>query len=260
MDVNTTENVNEEALPGPVTESVAFEQSTGQAYSNDELELIKRFTQSRLEHSDALEFIDLKEYEVPPPAHFYQLSKPCVSIKYPHMTFSMSSVRIFEGIYHVLPVIAKTKPRIAVIPLKEEELASFQWARLKDDRYVNKTISAPGFLDDVFRRMKWSKKMRYKAYGHVVDSERGLVLAFDLEQSTWIPGTYSEYVDKETGEVKKKKDIYLPSQYKNKIGMDYEEYISGHQMNMFQDFPELMNMTYDDVPQEYLEEAEVKVE
>ena len=36
MDENTNEVVNEEVVPAPVSETVAFEQSTGQAYSHEE--------------------------------------------------------------------------------------------------------------------------------------------------------------------------------------------------------------------------------
>ena len=237
-----------------ITDADVFEHSSGQAYNENDQELIRKLMQSRLEQGDTLEFIDLNEYEVPHPAHFAQLSKPCLSIKYPHMTFSMSCIRLFEGYYHILPAMAKNAPRVAFVPIKEEEVSSLQWARDKDERMVNKTISAPGFLTDVFYRMKWSRQIRFKSYGRIVNTKRGLGLAFDLDTTAWLPGTFTEFVDKATGEIKKRKEIFLPGQYKNKVGMDYSDYESSRQMDLFTDFPELMSKSYDDVPQEYLED------
>lgn len=260
MDPIITENNNRnedqpQAEPQIVTAADVFEHSSGQAYNEKDQELIRQLMQSRLEQGDSMEYLDLNEFEVPHPAHFAQLSKPSVSIKYPHMSFSMSCIRMFQGFYHVLPALAKNAPRIAFVPLMEEEVASLQWARDKEGRMVNKTISAPGFLDDVFYRMKWSKRIRFKAYGRLVNTKKGLALAFDLDGSAWIPGTFREFVDKATGEVKKRKEIFLPEQYKNKAGMDFSDYESSRQMDLFTDFPDLMSKTYDDIPEEYLQDV-----
>ena len=255
--MESVDNENVAQNPISVTENTVFENSSGQAYNAREQELLKEYAQARLERGETLEYINLNDYLVPHPAHFNQLAKPTVSIKYPHITFSASCIRLFEGMYYVLPTIAKTQPKIAFVPLKEEELSSLQWAREKDGKVVSKTISAPGFLNDVYARMKWSRKIRYKSYGYIADSARGLCIAFDLNLSAWIPGTFTEEVNKETGEIiKKHKDILLPGEYKNKAGMDFSDYENSHQMDLFTDFPELMTTTYEDLPEELRDDTE----
>lgn len=45
-----------------------------------------------------------------------------------------------------------------------------------------------------------------------------------------------EYTDPLTGEMKKKQIKFFPDVYKDRIGKSYNDYISGHQMNLFEDF------------------------
>ena len=45
-----------------------------------------------------------------------------------------------------------------------------------------------------------------------------------------------EYTDPLTGEMKKKQIKFFPDVYKDRIGKSYNDYIAGHQMNLFEDF------------------------
>ena len=45
-----------------------------------------------------------------------------------------------------------------------------------------------------------------------------------------------EYSDPITGEMKKKQIKFFPDVYKDRIGKSYNDYIAGHQMNLFEDF------------------------
>ena len=64
-----------------------------------------------------------------------------VSIKYGVMKFNMACIRLFEGIKYVLPILHPNKKRLALIMCPEEDSASVEWARQKDENWVNEERS-----------------------------------------------------------------------------------------------------------------------
>ena len=63
-----------------------------------------------------------------------------------------------------------------------------------------------------------------------------LNMLFDLEEAIMFTPKPQEYTDPLTGEMKKKQIKFFPDVYKDRIGKSYNDYISGHQMNLFEDF------------------------
>ena len=61
-------------------------------------------------------------------------------------------------------------------------------------------------------------------------------MLFDLEEAIMFTPKPQEYTDPLTGEMKKKQIKFFPDVYKDRIGKSYNDYISGHQMNLFEDF------------------------
>ena len=91
----------------------------------------------RKEHKRELEYEKFDGYELPPRTQFSMLNKPAVSIKYGVMKFNMACIRLFEGIKYVLPILHPNKKRLALIMCPEEDSASVEWARRKDENWVN---------------------------------------------------------------------------------------------------------------------------
>mgnify|MGYP007070344375 CR=1 FL=1 len=206
-----------------------------QGYTAKEEELIKQLVQSRLARNETLEYEDLDGYEIPPRTQFSMLKKPAVTIKYGKMKFNMASVRLFEGVINVLVGADSIKKRLIVIPCKEEESASVEWARMSSKGiWTNKEIGSLEYIDKIFDMMGWKRECRYKALGRIVDSVRGLALRFDLEEAIMFNGTMAEYTDPKTGEVKKKQIIYYPDMYKGHIGKAYSDYV-GEQTSTYDD-------------------------
>lgn len=58
--------------------------------------------------------------------------------------------------------------------------------------------------------MNWNKDCRYKVYGRLANSERGLVLVFDLASAVMLIRCRREYFDKHTGKMKKRIVKYYP--------------------------------------------------
>ena len=201
-----------------------------------QISLIRELAQIRKEHKRELEYEKFDGYELPPRTQFSMLNKPAVSIKYGVMKFNMACIRLFEGIKYVLPILHPNKKRLALIMCPEEDSASVEWARQKDENWVNKDITSLEFVENIFRLMNWNRECRYKVLGRVANSDQGLCMLFDLEEAIMFTPKPQEYTDPFTGEMKKKQMKFFPDTYKNRIGKSYNDYIADHQMNMFEDF------------------------
>lgn len=82
-----------------------------EGYTPKEQELIHQLVQERLGKKNAIEFESLDDYVVPPKMFFSMIKKPAVSIRANRMEFSMSAIRLFEGVQHVLPMLSENKKR-----------------------------------------------------------------------------------------------------------------------------------------------------
>lgn len=216
-----------------------------EGYSAKDQELIRQLVQSRLQQKSTLEHEDFDGYELPPRTQFSMLKKPAVSIRYGKLTFNMAAVRLFEGVRYILPLVHPGKQRLAVVTCAEEESASVEWARQKDGQWVNKQITSLEFVENLYKLMGWDRNCKYKVLGRVATSARGLIMVFDLAEAIMYT-TPEEYVDKKTGEIKKRQIAYYPDEYKDRIGKSYNDYIAGHQLNMFEPIDEYSSRTYGD--------------
>ena len=108
--------------------------------------------------------------------------------------------------------------------------------RVKDENWVNKDITSLEFVENIFKLMNWNRECRYKVLGRVANSDQGLCMLFDLEEAIMFTPKPQEYTDPLTGEMKKKQIKFFPDVYKDRIGKSYNDYIAGHQMNLFEDF------------------------
>ena len=212
------------------------EKSRAQELSVREISLIRELAQIRKEHKRELEYEKFDGYELPPRTQFSMLNKPAVSIKYGVMEFNMACIRLFEGIKYVLPILHPNKKRLALIMCPEEDSASVEWARQKGENWVNKDITSLEFVENIFKLMNWNRECRYKVLGRVANSDQGLCMLFDLEEAIMFTPKPQEYTDPITGEMKKKQIKFFPDVYKDRIGKSYNDYIAGHQMNLFEDF------------------------
>lgn len=214
-------------------------------YNYQDQRIIQEFVQSRLEQGEQLEFESFEEYEIPPPAQFAMLARPTISIKGKEFTFSTSAIRLFEGIKFVRPMVSSTKKRLCIVPLSAEEEGSIVWARQrKDGKWVNKTITSLEFVQNFYNLMNWNRECRYRIVGKIVNSPEGLALLFNLKEATMQSKEKVEYIDPETGEVKKTHIIYYPDHYKGRIGKSYSDYMASRDQSFYEQFGELTNNTY----------------
>ncbi|MCC8125914.1 MAG: hypothetical protein LIO92_00730 [Clostridiales bacterium] len=245
--IGQTENVNnieEKAAAGS-----AEKQKSGESYNISDQELIRLLVKSRQAQDRKLEYEDLDGYEMPPRTQFSMLKKPAVSIKRGKLTFNMACIRLFEGVEFILPLIHVGKKKLTIVMCAEEESASVAWARKRqrDGQWTNRDITSPDFVYNIYRMMNWKEDCRYKVLGYVANSAQGLVLVFELEEAIMFSSVPEEYVDKETGETKKRQVKYYPDFYKNRIGKSYNDYMETRQINMFEYLEEYRGKTYADL-------------
>ena len=130
----------------------------------------------------------------------------------------------------------------------EEELSSIEWARLKKDKWVNRSISCPEYAQNIYRMMGWREECRYKVYGHLSNSERGLVLVFDLASAVMFDPLPEEYFDKKSGKMKKRVNKYYPDEIRMKLGRSYSDYEASQRRSSFESLSGYMDTSGTAVP------------
>lgn len=216
--------------------------------SEKEFVLIQALVKEKLEHGEELEYEKFDGYELPPSTQFSMVKKPTVTIKYGKIRFNMAAIRLFSGIKYILPMINGDKKRLAVVPRKEEESSSVEWARnrKKDDAWVNKDISSVDFVNKIFNMMGWKADCRYKIIGRIANSDKGLILLFDLEEALCFESEKKEVVNPLTGKTSVVNNKVYPKKYDGKIGTDYNDYMATESGGSFEDLTSYEENSLDD--------------
>jgi len=103
---------------------------------------------------------------------------------------------------------------------------------------VNKEISTVDFVNKIFERMGWRRDCRYKIIGRIANSDKGLILLFDLEEAICFEPTKKVVVNPVTGKKTVVNNKIYPKKYEGKIGMDYNDYVSGDMNSKFENLGE----------------------
>ncbi len=203
--------------------------------SKREAELIQQIVKEKLSQHKELPYEDLSEYVVPPRTQFSMLNKPAVSIKPDTLTFNMAAVRMFQGITLIVPTLYRKKKRLTCIFCNEEESASVEWARTnRQGKWVNKDVKCPEFIRTIYETMGWQSDCRFKALGETRNSQRGLVMTFELQDAIMFT-QQEEYLDRKTGQYKKRFCKYYPDFYKDNYGRSYSDYEAARQASQYED-------------------------
>lgn len=173
--------------------------------------------------------------------------------------FSMSAIRLFEGVQYILPMLSQKKKRMVVAICAEEELSSVEWARLKKDKWVNRSITCPEYAQNIYQMMDWKKDCRYKVYGRLANSERGLILVFDLGSAVMFDPLPEEYFDKRSGKMKKRINKYYPDEIRMKLGRSYSDYEATQRRSSFESLSGYMDTSGSAVPSTISEETAASI-
>ena len=228
-------------------------------FTAKEQELIHQLVQERLGKKGSIEFESLDEYVVPPKMFFSMIKKPAVSIKARSLEFNMSAIRLFEGVRYILPMLSERKKRMVVAICAEEELSSVEWARLKKDKWVNRSITCPEYAQNIYKMMGWKSDCRYKVYGRLANSERGLILIFEFATAVMFDPLPEEYFDKRTGEMKKRINKFYPDEIRMKLGRSYSDYEASQRGSSFESLSGYTDTSGSDVPARISDEVAASI-
>ena len=103
--------------------------------------------------------------------------------------------------------------------------------------------------------MKWNQNCRYKAFGRLADSERGLVIVYDLAAAVMFDPLPEEYMDKRTGKMKKRIVKYYPDEIRMKLGRSYSDYEAIQRQSSFESLSGYIDTTGSAIPATISEEA-----
>lgn len=185
------------------------------------VEMIKQMTGNS---DSSLDYESFDGYEIPPRTQFTMMNRPSVSMKDGKMSFNSTCIRLFKDVRHIVPMLNRKTHKLAIIPCREEEGSSVQWSRTKDGKLFHKEISAKEFVKNIFSIMGWDESCRYKIMGRLANSERGLIFVFDLDEAIRLE-TVLGSVNPKTGRPKVSLIKYFPEKYKDRIGLDYSDYM-----------------------------------
>lgn len=141
----------------------------------------------------------------------------------------------------------------------EEELSSVEWARLKKDKWVNRSITCPEYAQNIYQMMNWKRDCRYKVYGQLANSERGLVLVFDLSLAVMFDPLPEEYFDKRSGKMKKRINKYYPDEIRMKLGRSYSDYEATQRRSSFESLSGYLDTSGSAVPATISEETAASI-
>ena len=196
-----------------------------------EKDLIREIVDLRLKNGKVLKYEPIKDYLVPYKTKYSLVNMPVMTIKKREITFNMACIKMFSTVEYVLPMINENTCRIAIVPLAEEENASIRWARNKDGKMINRTLTLEDLLSDIYNLMGWDSNRKYKITGEITDSDRGLILVFDLNDVREYTGEIKEIIDEKTGKTKKREIYNCLNKYSGKIGRPYTEYEQERRLN-----------------------------
>lgn len=156
-------------------------------------------------------------------------------------------------------MLSENKKRMVVAICAEEEISSIEWARFKKDKWVNRSISCPEYVQSIYKMVGWNKECRYKVYGRLANSERGLVLVFDLTSAVMFDSLPEEYFDKRSGKLKKRINKYYPDEIRMKLGRSYSDYEALQQRSSYESLSGYMDTSGDIVPSTVTEEMAASI-
>ena len=200
-----------------------------------ELQYVQQYAEARAENKRPMKYNSLETFDVSHPGKFSRLASPQISLKYRQMSFSTSAILAFSGLPYIVPLKDTINQKIAVVPVAEEELEAVKWARLKDGKWIARTITAVEYVDEIYTLMNWKRDARYKIFADVVNTPRGLALMFDLPAAIEVLNEKEEYVNPLTGEIKHRQVRHFPERYQGGAGKPYAEYEADRRAKQFND-------------------------
>ena len=160
---------------------------------------------------------------------FAHLSEPAVSFNQFKMYVNSACLARFPDSDYVQIMVNRDAKVMALLPCKENDKDSFQWARVSKGKRVPKQVTCRLFYAKVAELMGWNPDNRYKILGKIFQANGETLVAFDLTATEMYPRTPIEGSDKS---YVSKTPVY-PAEWQNQFGLSYEEHKQHVQVDIF---------------------------
>lgn len=159
---------------------------------------------------------------------FANLRDPAVTIRKDSITFNTSCINGLEDVIYVRLMLDEQLGFLSITACDENDKDALRWCVAKPDKRKSRKMRCPEFAGQLYKKMGWSDKCRYKVLGYKIEFEGVVYYVFDLNVKQIFnekPKKGEEELD-ENGEpipVDTKKGYY-PDDIANTFGVPMEQY------------------------------------
>ena len=178
--------------------------------------------------------IDFDDFEMPRAELFGDNKNPAFTVNVKVVGANSVCVRQLWDVDYVEFAISHKRQLLLLVPCSEYVVQGYRWAREKDGKRYATTRTGEPFVLSICQMMGWDPKCRYKVLGEVRNSDRGLILVFDMTECICYEKGKEAYTNPATGEVKQRQIKRYLDESNNHIGKPYNDYEAERKLNQFE--------------------------
>ena len=140
---------------------------------------------------------NLPGFQVVRGSFFSSKNQPALTISAGRMRFNTACLKKFEDVEYVELLLNTEKKCIAIRPCEKSNPNAIHWGRLKDERWIVKTVGCKGLAKTLFDISAWDEDLKYRFQGQFMEKGDEKLMLFSLEEPVTIK-TVTEVIVPET--------------------------------------------------------------
>ena len=170
------------------------------------------------------EVVDLAGYQVTKAELFAHSREPAITIWQNRLKFNMACLRRFPGVTHIQVLINPDEKRLIIRPCEPDTPDSLRWASGGGEKEIKtRDLMCKFFAAKVYDLMQWDEKYKYKMLGKPATCDGEVLFLFKLTDfELFVSG--------------KRKESYLPSQWRDYFGTPVEEHEESYKIELAQGY------------------------
>lgn len=148
----------------------------------------------------------LPGFQVVRGSFFASIQQPALTIGAGRMRFNTACLKKFEDVEYVELLLNTVRNCIAIRPCDQSNPNAINWGRLKEDRWVVKTLGCKGLAKTLFDITSWKEDEKYRFRGQYMENGDEKLLLFELEEPVTLK-TVEEVIVPEGPDAEGKEEI-----------------------------------------------------
>ena len=129
---------------------------------------------------------NLPDYQVVRGSFFTSISDPALTISAGRMRFNTACLKKFEDVEYVELLLNTVRNCIAIRPCERSNPNAIHWGRLKEERWMVRSIGCRGLAKTLFDITAWDEDAKYRFRGQYLESNGDKLLLFELAEPLMI--------------------------------------------------------------------------